>query len=367
MKLVYKVSPNYETSLSTQAIMKRLLLGLLTVFIVSVGFYWFSYGIDFAIRACLLMVVAIATAYLTEIIWFKVQKKPIKESLETSFPIITAVILTLMCPIDISYIALGISTCLCLLFGKLAFGGFGQNIFNPAALGRTIISATFMSSIVADFTTGATPTATIAGANWYLVQPGLMNAVEKFGGLSKLLIGLPSGAIGETSALVILLVGIYLVLKDVIDYRVPLVYLTTLFLTTLVIGVLHGEGIYFALFHLLTGGAMFGAVFMMTDPVTNPTAIVGRIIFALGCAFLTVLIRINANLPEGVMYSILMMNGLTPLIENYFDGGQIQDERKNLIWVIAIFIVGILVCALMSFYKTNVQLTAMLNLLRGIL
>lgn len=353
MKLVYKVSPNYRDSLSTQEIMIKLCLGLLVVFIASDVYYFVNYGVEFGLRAIGLLISSIISAILTEVVWCYFTKKNIKESLMASFPWVTAIILTLMCQVSVSYYALIVSTILCIFFGKLVFGGFGQNVFNPAALGRSIIAASFTSSIVNDFVTGATPTSTISSMGWFMSEATFNNAIGKFNGLFGLFLGTHSGAIGETSVLIILLVGIYLAFKNVIDYRVPVVYICTLFFTTLIIGLINGQGIWFPLFHVLTGGAMFGAVFMMTDPVTNPTVIPGRIVFAMGCAFLTVLIRINANLPEGVMYSILLMNALTPAIEKIFDCGQIQDEKKNLKYVLITLVCGILICVGMSLYKVS--------------
>ena len=143
-------------------------------------------------------------------------------------------------------------------------------------------------------------------------------------------VGLYPGAIGETSALVILVVGVILAIRKVIDWRVPATYLITLFVLAAGVGLMHGAPISYALFHLLTGGAMFGAVFMMTDPVTNPTSAAGRIMFAVGCAVITIVLRLRSNLPEGVMYSILIMNMLTPLIESLTDGQQIKMKSKNI-------------------------------------
>lgn len=362
MKLVYKVSPNYRDSISTQGIMFHLCLGLIVVFAASDIYYFINYGADYGIRAIGLLLSSVVAAVLTEAAWNFFTKKDIKEGLLSSFPWITAIILTLMCQVNISYYALIISTIIAIFFGKLVFGGFGNNIFNPAAFGRAVIAASFTSSVVKDFTMGATPTAEFANKGWFVTQSAFDSFLNGFGGIFGLFLGNYPGAMGETSALVILLVGIYLVYKKVIDYRVPVVYIATLFITTLIIGLVNGQGIMYPLFHVLTGGAMFGAVFMMTDPVTNPTAIPGRIVFAMGCAFFTILIRINANLPEGVMYSILLMNLLTPAIEKIFDCGQIQSEKKNLRAVLVSFVCGVLICVGMSMYKVSKNETAVNNI-----
>ncbi len=340
MKFTFKPSPNYRDSQSTQGIMRDLTIGLLVVFAFSLFYYATgeNLGMSYVLRACGLLVTSVISALATEAIFFAVSKQPIVKSIMGSFGWVTAIILTLMCPINISYYALAISTIMAIVFGKLVFGGFGQNIFNPAAFGRAIIMASFAGSVVADFATSATPTQSFAASGWLMSNDTFNSFIAQFGGLSEMFIGRYPGAIGETSALVILLVGAFLVYRKVIDWKVIVAYLGTILLSTLGIALVNGQGMWYPLFHLLTGGVMFGAVFMLTDPVTNPTSSAGRIIFGIGAAFFTVLIRIKGNLPEGVLYSILLMNMLTPLIERLTTGNQIKIAKKNSRNVVVIFV-----------------------------
>ncbi len=340
MKFTFKPSPNYRDSQSTQSIMRDLTIGLLVVFAFSLFYYVTgeNLGVSYALRACGLLVTSVISAIVTEAIYFAIRKQPIVKSIKGSFGWVTAIILTLMCPINISYYALAISTILAIVFGKLVFGGFGQNIFNPAAFGRAIIMASFAGSVAVDFATSATPTASFAASGWLMSNETFNSFIAQFGGLSEMFIGRYPGAIGETSALVILLVGAFLVYRKVIDWKVIVAYLGTILVSTLGIGLVNGQGMWYPIFHLLTGGVMFGAVFMLTDPVTNPTSSAGRIIFGIGAAFFTVLIRIKGNLPEGVLYSILLMNMLTPLIERLTTGNQIKIAKKNLRNVAIIFV-----------------------------
>ena len=354
MKLKYKFSPNYHDSISTKGIMFDLLIGLLVVFAASDIYYFIAYGSSYGIRAIGLLISSILAAVLTEIVWCLVLKKDIKKYLNSSFPWITAIILTLTVQVSISYYALIVSTIIAIFFGKLVFGGFGQNIFNPAAVGRAVVASSFTGSVVADFVSGATPTSVFANEGWFASSNSAFNTfISKFGGLTNLFLGLYPGAIGETSVLVLLLVGIFLVYRKVIDYRVLVIYIGTIFITTLIIGLMNGQGIWYPIFHIFTGGAMFGAIFMLTDPVTNPTAIPGRIVFAMGAAFFTVLIRINSNLPEGVLYSILLMNILTPAIEKMFDSHQVNSEKNNLKKVLISFVVGLIIVVGMTMFKLN--------------
>ncbi len=348
MKFTFKPSPNYRDTLSTGRIMMELTAGLLVVFAFTLVLYATNadYGASYAIRAVFLMVAAVVTACVTEILWCLATKKDILSTLKSSYPWVTGIILALMCQVNIDVYALIASTIIAIVFGKLVFGGFGQNIFNPAAVGRAVIFASFSGKVAADFVTGATPTSTIASNGWLVANNSINVILDQFGGLGNLFIGNYPGAMGETSALIILLVGAFLAWRKVIDWRVPVTYLATLFIITLLIGTLHGVGFWYPLYHLLTGGAMFGAVFMMTDPVTNPTSAPGRILFAIGCAVLTVIIRIKANLPEGVLYSILLMNMMTPMIEKLTDGNQIKMMKKNLVSIGIFFVAGVAIaCA----------------------
>jgi electron transport complex protein RnfD len=148
--------------------------------------------------------------------------------------------------------------------------------------------------------------------------------------------------LGETSKVLILLVAVFLVWRKVIDWRVPVFYIGSVFVLASIIAIFKGMGFWYPLFHLATGGLIFGAVFMATDPVTNPTSASGRIIFAIGCGILTVLIRVKSNLPEGVLYSILLMNMMTPAIELLTDGWQIKSAKKYMISAASLALVGIL-------------------------
>lgn len=349
MKFTYNPAPNYRCKLSTQRIMFELLLGLLVVFAFSLAFYGMEYGSAYVIQAVLIMLVSIVASTVTETLYALAMKKDIKDHMTTSFPFITPVILALMMPINVSLYAVAVSAVLCTFFGKLVFGGFGQNIFNPAALGRAIIFAAFTGLTAKEIViSGATPTTLIASSyNWCVTDASMVEQLlTSVGGLGTLLIGWHPGALGETSALLIMIVGVVLAYRQVIDWRVPVVYVGSVFVLTLIMGLVKGMGLWYPVYHVLTGGLMFGAVFMATDPVTNPTSAAGRSIFALGCGILTVLIRVKANLPEGVLYSILIMNCLTPMIEKFMDCEQVSGAKKALKAFVGVAVVGLAACLL---------------------
>ena len=357
MKFTFNVSPNLRQQQSTKRIMFELMLGLAVVYLFSLVYYFAEYGSSYALQDVMLLLVSLAVALITESVFALVLKKDVKKYQSGSFGWITAIILTMMCTIDISPYALGVSTFFCIFFGKLLFGGFGNNIFNPAAFGRAVVFNAFVGATT-NVVTSATPLTVLATTFSWL--PGSESAItqmmDSVGGLGTLFTGWYAGAIGETSALLILIVGAVLAYRQVIDWRVPVVYLGAIFVFTAIIAAFCGIGsynglpgfIWYPLVHLLSGGVVFGAVFMLTDPVTSPTSAQGRVLFALGAAILTVLIRMKANLPEGCLFSILIMNMLTPLIESAMDGKQLVIRNRARKAFAGLAIIGIAVTLLAS-------------------
>lgn len=335
MKFTFSASPNLRQQQSTKRIMLELTIGLLAIYAFSLIYYMQSYGSEYMLQAVLLMATSLIVAMVTETAWAWITKQDIKKFLGSSFGWVTAIILTLMCPISIKPFALGMATFFAILVGKLVFGGFGQNIFNPAAFGRAIIFVSFASATT-DIVTSATPTTIMAtNYNWLTVNSSMIdNLMREVGGLWTMFNGWYPGALGETSTLLILIIGVVLAIRKVIDWRVPVIYMGSIFVMTSALALFAGmdNWLWYPAFHLCTGGVAFGAVFMLTDPVTSPTSAQGRCIFALGAGIITVLIRVLANLPEGCLYSILLMNCLTPAIEQALTGKQLAMKKKA--WII---------------------------------
>ena len=351
MKFITKVSPNNrDKDHSTNGIMAELAVGLMVVFVFSMVFYFQEYGMDYVIHGVGLMVVSIVVSLLTEAVFALATKKKVGYHIKNSFPLVTAIILTLTVPISTSFFAIGVASFFAIFFGKLIFGGFGHNIFNPAGVGRAVIFSSLVGSTVADVTTSATPISSMANAGWLIKDAAVTEQfLDQFGGLTNLLIGWYPGALGETSALLIILVGIYLAYRKVLDWKVPVVYVGAVFIFTAVIALANGVGMWYPAFHVLSGGLMFGAVFMTTDPVTNPTTITGRIIYAIGIAMLTVIIRLQSSLPGGVIYAILIMNMVSPLIDKLTDGWSIFSLKKYNISIAAVFVLGLV----LTFFAGN--------------
>ena len=351
MKFIYHASPNLRQKLSTKRIMLELMIALCAVYVFTLFYYYTRYDLERMLQAVMLLAVSLGTALLTEGVWALCTKQPVLRYLSSSFGWITAMILTLMCTINTPPFAIGVATFCAIFFGKLLFGGFGQNIFNPAAMGRAVIFACFAGATT-DAITGATPTTVMANTyNWLPTTSASFDALlERVGSIWDLFIGWYPGAMGETCTALLLIIGVILAIRKVIDWRVPLIYLMTVALMALVLGLCAGveELWLYVAFHLCSGGVMFGAVFMLTDPVTSPTAAQGRVIFALGAGILSMLIRVKANLPECVLYSILLINMLTPLIERALDGQQVRMRKKAYTITAVLAVLGIALAALLG-------------------
>ena len=296
-KLVAMPGPHLWKGLSTSKIMYLVVLALM--FPTAAGIYFFGY------RALLVIVVSVAAAVLSE---YAVKKLRKKAFVMDGSAIVTGLLLALVLPPTIPLWMVAIGSIFSIAIVKEAFGGLGHNIFNPALGGRAFMTACFsarMTTWVAPmgFSADAITTATPLSSSfvWEGSKPSLY---------LDLFLGNTGGSIGETSALLILVGGILLLALGIISWRIPVAYIGTVALFSLALG-------QDVLFSILSSGLMIGAFFMATDYVTSPITNKGRIIFGIGAGILTVVIRRFGGLPEGVCYSILFMNAITPLIDRY--------------------------------------------------
>ncbi len=355
MKFTYRTSPNIQAKRSTRVIMKELTCALVAVMLFSVIMNFVKFGTNYGVKAILMYVTSLVCALVLEVIWAKGNKKNIKEFLAGSFPWVTAIILTCTLPIGTPLYVVGVATVFAILFGKLLFGGFGQNIFNPAGVGRVVVFSAFAATTTTYLTGASTtsPTSLIAGNyNWVLETAGQVTGFgNKIGGLMTMFLGTYQGALGETSALLLVLLCVVLSIRKVIDWRIPTFYVGTVFVLGLIVGFMHGDAstaLWYACFHVLSGGLLFGAVFMATDPVTSPTHPLGRILYAIGAGILTVLIRIKGSNVEGVLYSILLMNMMTPLIDSMMNGNLIDNNKKNWMKICITAVLGVVLIVISS-------------------
>ena len=299
-------SPHVQSRETTKSIMWNVVIALVPALLV--GIYFFGF------RALALTLVSVASCILFE--WI-IQKFLIKgqQTISDGSAVITGMLLAFNLPSDIPFYLVIIGALVAIGIGKMTFGGLGKNPFNPALVGRVFLFLSFPTEVaksdwptpqplfgskIADALSGPTPLAQIGANN----QAGLNN-LDMF-------LGSTGGSFGEVAAIAIILGGIYLLLKKIITWHIPVAFLASagIFAWILNLCGLTVNPIY----HLLAGGMMLGAVFMATDMVTSPVSKKGQLIFGAGCGLLTILFRCFGPMPAGVSFAILTMNALTPLI-----------------------------------------------------
>jgi electron transport complex protein RnfD len=259
----------------------------------------------FGAQALYPVVVSIFTAVITETIISKIRGR---KTISNGSGIVTGLLLGMIIPPSVPLWLPAIGSACAVILGKEVFGGLGRNIFNPALIGRAILMAswpTFMTTWQIDAKTCATPLAIVK-----------LNLAQELPSHWNLFIGNTRGCIGETSALALLLGAIYLFIRKRITWHAPVSYIGCVALLSWIFG---RSGLFTgdALFSILSGGLILGAFFMATDYVTTPITPKGKIIFGLGAGIIVVMIRLKGGYPEGVAYSILLMNAVTPLIDRW--------------------------------------------------
>ncbi|MEA4896225.1 MAG: RnfABCDGE type electron transport complex subunit D [Oscillospiraceae bacterium] len=291
------VSPHIKDGASTATIMRDVLIALIPALVASV--------LIFGARALLVTAICVGFAVAGEWGFNRIVKKP--STIGDLSACVTGVLLAFNLPVGIPLWQAAFGSLVAIIVVKQLFGGLGQNFANPAITARIIMliafSGTMTSWVIpgaADAVSSATPLAILKGMEGGGTLPSLTN----------MLLGVRGGCLGETSAAALLLGGAYLLVRRVITWHTPVAFIGTVFLFTLI---LKGD-INYSVYQVLSGGLMIGAFFMATDYSTTPNTDWGRIIFGLGCGLITVLIRVWGNYPEGVSFSILLMNILTPYI-----------------------------------------------------
>ena len=320
-ELTLSTSPFLHDSASTKWIMFQVIYALLPVIAAATFF--------FGLSALLLIAVSVMACLITERMFTKTRQQE-ASSLKDGSAVITGILLALTLPPGFPLWMAFIGGVAAIGMGKMIWGGLGQNIFNPALLGRAFLQSAFPTAI----TTWSVPDGRyfgLRGTNLALpffqgesldtvttaTPLALMKFQQEGTEWLSLLVGNTSGSLGETSAALLLLAGVYLGIRRVFDWRIPLSIILTVFLLSGVFYLINPERFPSPDFMLLSGGLLLGAVFMATDPVTSPYTSKGIWYFGFGIGFLVVLIRLFGGLPEGVMYAVLLMNSVTPLLNKY--------------------------------------------------
>lgn len=289
--------------------MLDVIIAMVPAMIASVILYGF--------RSAAIILTCVASCILSEYLSRKVMKR--KQTVQDLSCVVTGILLALNLPVSISPVIAAFGGVIAIVVIKQMFGGIGQNFVNPALTARIILMNSFPAKMTAwtapfDGTTTATPLG--------IVNEGTGAALPSY---LDMFLGKTGGCLGETCALAVIIGGLYLIARKVISPVIPATYLATAAVFSLLLG-------RDPVMDLLSGGLLLGAFFMATDYTTSPIHTKGRIIFAVGCGVLTMLIREFGSLPEGVSYSIVIMNILVPLIERFVSPvpfGKVKTEKEG--------------------------------------
>jgi len=301
-KLRLASSPHVHSRWSTKRAMWMVVIALVPCMISAVIFYGFY--------QLLIMAVSVIFAVATEAAVKYFRKREL--SIGDGSAVITGLLLALILPPNFSLFFTALGAVVAIGLGKEIFGGLGYNIFNPALVGRAFLQAAFPVQI----TTWSVPNFAVEGVT--SATPLAAFKFDKIGtAVSSMLYGNIGGSLGETSAIAILIGGLFLVFAGVVNYRIPLSMILSMIVFGGVFWLIDGTAFPSPLFQIAAGGFLFGTFFMATDWVSSPVTPNGMWIYGAGIVLVLVMIRLFGGLPEGVMYAILFMNGFVPLINKY--------------------------------------------------
>jgi electron transport complex protein RnfD len=317
--IIVSASPHIHTDRTSKKLMYEVVLALLPAFFVSI----FVFGIS----ALIVTLVAVISCLLFE---YLIQKYLLKTAVTIGdgSALLTGILLAFNLPSILPIWMVIVGSLVAIGIAKLSFGGLGNNIFNPALVGRVFLLISFPvqmtmwptavenNTTISDAVTGATPLGIIKEGLLY--GETMTELSTKIPSNIDLFLGVMGGSLGEMSAFALLVGGLYLIIRKVISWHIPFMMLATMAVMTGIFWYIDPEHYANPLFHLLTGGAILGAFFMATDLVTSPVTKNGMVVFAVGIGVATVVIRLFGAYPEGVSFAILIMNAFVPLINKIF-------------------------------------------------
>jgi len=313
-RLYLSSSPHVYAGATTDAIMRQVIYALLPA--CAAGIYFFG------LPALVLLILCTAGCVGFEALGQKLMKQ--KLAIRDGSAALTGILLALNLPPSAPWWLALLGSFVAIVIAKQIYGGLGYNPFNPALVARVVLLISFpvqMTRWTAPAPLGsgidAVSTATPLGAAEEAVMLHGQLPADLQNGFGSYLLGHQAGCLGEVSALLLLLGGVYLLWKKIITWQIPVSYLGTVVVLGGLFWLIDGSRYPDPVFHLLTGGLMLGAFFMATDMVTSPVTTRGMLVFGFGCGLMTVLIRLFGGYPEGVSFAILLMNAATPLIDRY--------------------------------------------------
>ncbi|NBC82913.1 MAG: RnfABCDGE type electron transport complex subunit D [Bacteroidetes bacterium] len=327
-------SPHLKSSTGVPGLMFGVVIAMMPVLVLSVIFY--------GLGAIVVTATAVASCVLFEAI---IQKYVLRHKITVSdgSAVVTGILLAFNIPSDLPVFMIILGSLVSIGVGKLTFGGIGNNPFNPALVGRVFLLVSFpvdmttypnptglnasLAESYIDASSGATPLTLIKeGIKAGKPVSELMTQVPDY---ADLFFGDMGGSMGEIAGIAIVIGFLYMLVRKIITWHVPVVIVSTIFAFTGILWLINPEQNADPLFHILTGGVLLGAVYMATDYVTSPMTIKGQVIFAVGIAIITVVIRVYGAYPEGISFAILIMNAFVPLINRYVKPKRFGEQLSN--------------------------------------
>ena len=325
LKLIASSSPHIRAKEDTRSIMLDVIIALLP----DLDFSIYNFGF----RALIEVLVSVAACVFWEWGYRKVMKKSCMVGDLSA--VVTGILLSFVCPVDLPWWVIIIGAFFSIVVVKQLYGGIGCNFLNPALAGRAFLLASYATwmttwaipQIRPDVTSAATPMAIMKEGT----EEAFTTLMSNYS-IGDMFLGKVGGSLGEVSALCLLVGGVYLLIRKVISWQIPVAYIGTVAILTLIAAPAGIDNVQYMLYNVFGGGLMLGAIFMATDYATSPVTKPGQLIFGLGCGLLTCFIRRFGSYPEGVCYSILIMNCTTWLLDKYIRPviyGAPKKEKKE--------------------------------------
>ena len=325
LKLIASSSPHIRSNENTRSIMLDVIIAMLPALV------WAIY--NFGFKALISVAVSVVACLFWEWLYRKLLKKP--QAIGDLSAVVTGMLLAFVCPPELPWWALIIGAFFSIVVVKQLYGGIGCNFLNPALAGRAFLLASYATwmttwaipQIRPDVTSAATPMAIMKEGT----EEAFTTLMSNYS-IGDMFLGKVGGSLGEVSALCLLVGGVYLLIRKVISWQIPVAYIGTVAILTLIAAPAGIDNVQYMLYNVFGGGLMLGAIFMATDYATSPVTKPGQLIFGLGCGLLTCFIRRFGSYPEGVCYSILIMNCTTWLLDKYIRPtiyGAVKKEKKE--------------------------------------
>ena len=325
LKLIASSSPHIRSNEDTRSIMLDVIIALLP----AMGWSIYCFGI----KALVLTLVSVVSCVFFEWAYRKLMKKSCMVGDLSA--VVTGMLLSFVCPVDLPWWVIIIGAFFSIVVVKQLYGGIGCNFLNPALAGRAFLLASHATAMTTWAIPKIRPDVPSAATPMAIMKEGTEEAFTTLMSnysIGDMFIGKVGGSLGEVSALCLLVGGIYLLIRKVISWQIPVAYIGTVAILTLIAAPAGMDNVQYMLYNVFGGGLMLGAIFMATDYATSPVTKPGQLIFGIGCGLLTCFIRRFGSYPEGVCYSILIMNCTTWLLDKYIRPtiyGAVKKEKKE--------------------------------------